>query len=446
MKVRSFIVLLVATVLFVFNSCKKETVDVTELLKSVPSSAAGVVVFNMESLLEDAGCKIKDHRVTPGKDILNYIEKSNPAYKDYMLLFDGGTGIEPKGALLFYDSNRIYLTFALYDVNKFCEFIENQNGSKFTNENNGVKVNGNVAVKGAQGWICISKGKRLDSDAIASYSSLETSQSFLVTPMGEKLLVEENDIRGWAIINTFLNEILSRSDRSMVTLGLGFLFEDSESVKFKVDFKKGELEAEALVLNSKGKPAKYLLPSEKIDIETIKQTGSTCDALMAFTINSKLIKKFEQIGNAFGGSLFGDLGETLKNIDGTVGIISSGEGTGESISGIITTKGEVSKTLRDLISQQIAPVSVEGKYLKFSKGDVKGSLDVAECAEELKGCCLGIAVDPTGYNSIKYEENAPTGLKNMYVKFKPESGGLEVEIEVKTNDPNENSLLTVLKR
>ena len=447
MKIRSIYALLIVAVLTVFNSCKKETVDVTELLKSVPSSAAGVVVFNMEGMLEDAGCKIKGHQVEPSKEVLALLNKnSSSGNKDYLMLFDGSTGIEPKGAVVFYDSNRAFLTFALYDVNKFCEFIENQNGTKFTTEDSGVKLNGNIAVKGAQAWVCLTKGKRIDPDGIASYSTIGTSQSFLVTPMGEKLLTEENDIRGWAMINTFVNEMLSRSDRSMVTLGLGFVFEDSESVKFKADFKKGEIEAEAVVLNGKGKPAKYLLPSDKVDVETLKSLGTSCDALMAFTVTPKLIKKFEQLGTALGGSLFGDLGDTFKNIDGTVGIISSGEGVGESIRGLVSTKGEVSKALRDLISQQIAPVSVEGKYLKFEKGDVKGNLDVAECAEELKGCCIGVAVDATGYNSVGYGDSAPSGLKNMFIKLKPESGGLELELEVNTMNDNENALLTVLKR
>lgn len=445
MRIKNYFLLLLAVVLLGLNSCKKETVDVTQLLSTVPSSAAGVVVMNLEDMLEDAGCKIKDHVVTPSPEVLKLIDQvSSQDKKQFMMMLDGEGGVEPKAAVVFYDANRVYLTFALYDVNKFIEFVETNNGAKFTEASLGVKVNGNVAVKGAQAWVNIGSNRSVDADAISAYASLGSSQSFLVTPNGEKLLTEEDDIRGWAMINTFVNEMMSRSDRSMFTLGLGFLFEDAESVRFKVDFDKGEIESEAVVLNDKGKPAKYLLPTEKVDVSTLKTLGENCEAMMAFTVNSKLIKKFDQILSAFGGSFFGNLNYMFKNVDGTIGFIS-GSNNMEAVSGVVTTKGDVSKELKDLISNQIAPVSQDGKYLRFSKGNVTGSLNVSECADELKGSCLGIVSDASGLNSVGYNENAVSGFKNLVLKFKPESGGLEIELEIKTSDPKENALLTLLK-
>ena len=444
MKIRNFCLLLLAVLMPVLNSCKKETVDVTQLLSTVPSSAAGVVVLNIEDMLEGMGCKIKDHVVTPSPELSQLIDQASTKEKQQILqMFDGEGGIEPKGAVVFYDANRVYLTFALYDVKKFCDFVEKHNGTPFSDGSNGVKVNGNVAVKGAQAWVNIGSNRNIDSDAIAAYANLGNSQSFLVTPNGEKLLVEEDDIRGWAMINTFVNEMLSRSDRSMFTLGLGFLFEDAESVRFKVDFDKGEMESEAIVLNDKGKPAKYLLPTDKVDTGVLKTLGDSCDAMMAFTVNSKLIKKFDQILSAFGGSFFGNLNEMFKNVDGTMGFITSGNM--DSMSGVITTKGEVSKELKDLISNQIAPVSQDGKYLRFAKGQVAGNMNVAESAEELKGCCLGIVADIAGLNSTGYDAKNVSGFKNIVLKFEPESGGLEIKLDIKTTDEKENSLITFLR-
>ncbi|MCH5228601.1 MAG: hypothetical protein J1F12_01230 [Muribaculaceae bacterium] len=447
MNIRKLVLLTAAMMLLVFSSCKKETVDVTDLLTTVPSSAGGVIVFNLESMLEDAGCKIKDHSVTPSPEVLALIEKSSPQdKKGFMMLFEGNSGIEPKGAVVFYDSNRTYLTFALYDVAKFCEFVEMQDGMKFGNEEDGVKIAGNVAVKGAQAWVCLNGNKRLDSDVISSYSGLNSSQSFLVTPMGESLLVSEKDIRGWALLKTMMNEMLDRYNRNVANMAQSFLFEDAESLKFEVDFEKGKIESEAMLMNEKFKPAKYQLPAEKIDIKTLKDLGSTCDAMMAFTVTPKLIKKFDQLGNAFGGALFGDLGDMFKNIDGTVGVIASGEGVGESLQGVITTKGDVSQSLRDMISKSLAPISIEGKLLKFSKGDVKGALSVEECADLLKGSCFGIVLDASGLNSVGYAGNpAMGGYKELCFRMSPESGGLEFEFEITLQDSNENSLLRVLK-
>lgn len=438
---------LLSLLVICITSCKKETVDVTDLLKSVPSSAAGVVVVNMEGLLNDAGCKIKDHAVIPGDEVKKLIEQaSSQNREDLLMLFDGSTGIEPKGAVIFYDANRTFLTFALYDVDKFINFVDQKNGTSFSDEGSGVKVNGNTAVKGAQAWVCLSTGKRIDPDAIANYATLGSAQSFLVTPMGEKLLTEENDVRGWTLIETFTNNFLDRSNRSKFTLALGFLFEGAESVSFKVDFKKGELDAEALILNDKFKPAKYQLPAEKVDVNTLKGLGSTCDAMMAFTVTPKLIKKFDQLGQMFGGMLFGDLGDTFKNIDGTIGLVSGGDGMAESVNGVVTTKGEVSQTLRGIISEYMGTVTMDNKLLKFSKGDVKGNLNVEECAEALKGSCLGIVVDATGFSTMGYGEAAPAGFKSLMMKLEPESGGIEIEIEAKTSNPSDNALLSILKR
>lgn len=443
---KKLVLLSLTLMVLALSSCKKDTVDVTDLLKSVPSSAAGVIVFNVSGMLEDAGCKVKDHKIQAGPEMEKFLaKKSNIMQENMKVLFEGNTGIEPAGAVVFYDSNRAFLTFALYDTNLFTEYVEKQKGLTFSDEGAGVKVGGNIAVKGAQAWVCLTSGKSIDADAIASYASLGSAQSFLVTPMGEKLLTEEDDIRGWAILKTFFNQVLDRSQRSMFTMGLGFFFENAESVKFKVDFKKGEVEAEAVVLNDKGKPAKYQLPTDKLDVATLKGLGTTCDGMMAFTLTPKLVKKFEKISDALGGALLGSVTDWLKNIDGTVGVISGGEGEGRSFSGVMTTKGEVSQSLKDLISSNLGSISEDGKYLKFSEGDVKGALSVEECAEELKGSCLGFVVSASALANIGYDSSNLEGFKNFIMKMSPESGGIELEFEANTFNEKENALLTILK-
>lgn len=435
--------------LVVATSCKKDTESVANLLNTVPSSAGGVVVFDLEGLIKNTGSDIKEHQIKPSNDLEEIISTMSPSdRKDFNVVLDGSSGIDPKSAVIFYDSSRLFLTVLLYDEEKFCEFVEKNAQQKFEENAGGVKILGNTAVKGAQAWMLLSSGRRIDPDAIASYSSLKSSQSFLVTPMGEKLLTEEDDIRGWALLGASLDEFLSRSQRMMFTMGAGFVFENAESLKFKVDFKKGEVEGSVVILNDKYEPAKYLLPTEKVDVSTLKGLGETCDAMMAFTVNSELIDKFDKLGTAFGGALFGGISQILKNVDGTIGIIGGGNNIGENfeaLSGVITTKGEVGQELKDFISENMGAVSVDGKYVKFSKGNVSGNLSVAECADELKGCCLGMVVDLSGVKGMGYDSSIPNGLKNLAVKLEGESGGVKIEIEAKTSNPDENSMLTIMK-
>ncbi|MCH5230232.1 MAG: hypothetical protein J1F43_00370 [Muribaculaceae bacterium] len=438
---------LMAMVLLAFNSCKKETVDVTDLLKSVPSSAGSVVVINIEGLLEDTGCKIKDHVVEPSKEIKDLITRTTTTnQKDFMMLFDGSTGIEPKGAVIFSDANRSFLTFALYDVDKFCSFVEKNVGGSFSEEGSGVRVCGRIAVKGAQAWICLPVGKNLDPDGIAAYSSLAASQSFLVTPMGEELLTDESDFRGWSMLDAYFNQMLNRQNRTIMSLGLGFLFDKPESIKFKADFKKGEFEAEAMVLNDKGKPAKFQLPMEKIDVNTLKSLGGTCQGMMAFYLSPKMVKKFEELGNSFGGALFGDVTGVLKNVDGTVGIVASGEDLeNESVNGVLTTKGDVSMDLKEFISQNLGSISMDGKFLRFGKGTVQGNLSTDEAAEALKGSIFGVVVDTEQLANIGFPVVSAKGFKWVELKMSPESGSIELEVEAKTVNEKENALLVFLR-
>lgn len=445
MKISKLTWAIAALLVLGLSACKKNTMDVTELLKSVPSSSAGVVVFNLEEMLEEAGCKVKDHKIEPGKELQKIISSASIEHqKEIASIFDGNSGIEPKGAVVFYDSNRTYLTFSLYDETKFCEMISSQRNASFKEETSGVKICENVAVKGTQAWICLSSTK-IDADAIAGYSSLVTSQSFLVTSMGEKLLVDENDIRGWALIDTFSRQMLDKGRFNALTLGLGFFYEDAESVEFKVDFDEGEMELEAMVLNSKGKPAKYQLPAEKIDVATLKGIGGTCDAMMAFTINEKLIKKLDKVSPLLANTFFGKLTETFKNIDGTIGIVVAGAGSTLTTRGVVTTKGDVSPSLSNVISENLGSISIDGKYLRFSKGDTPGKLDVEKCAEDLKGCCVGIVGTTSEMKSFGIDPGMSSDFDRVAIKLKPESGSMEFEIEIKTTNPKENSILTFLR-
>lgn len=446
MKKLSF--LLAAIILMVANSCKKETVDVTDLLTTVPSSAAGVMVINIEGLAEDAGCKIKDHAIVAGEDVENLIKNASVgSQEDLKWLFNGDSGIEPKGAVVFYDANRTYLTCALYNVEKFMNFVEEKAGGSFSSHGSGVKVCGAVAVKGAQAWINLTPYKPLDADGIAAYASLSPSQSFLVTPMGEKLLDEEDDLRGWARLDTFIRDIMGSKDKTFTSIGIGLLFDKAESVKFKLDFKKGEAEAELVVLNKDFKPAKFQLPMEKVDVNVLKSLGQTCNGMMAFTLTPKLVKKLDDINDTFGGILFADLGSKLKNVDGTVGIIGSASDMNNiSTQGVITlSKGDLSQDIRDFISEYLGNLTQDGKYVRFSKGDVSGNLSVEECAEELKGCYYGLIMNPAELMAMGYEQIPSTGIKNVVFKLDPDSGGIEVKLEINTVAENENALLTLLK-
>ena len=429
-------------------SCSEDRTDMTGLLSTVPSSSSAVMAIDLKSILQDMGCKVNGNEIKPGKEFSENLKTMGENDKTKILeFFNGESGISPESSVIFFDSNRMFFTMALADAGKFCSYVANSNGQPFIDEGNGVKVNGNIAVKGSQTWICLSSGKRIDADAIVGYSSLKSSQSFISSEMAEKFVEPNSDIVGWGHLKVILDSFMSRSNVSIMNLAAGFLFDDASDIFFSVDFKSGEMKATAMLLNEKGKPAKYLLQAEKIDTKAIETLGENCDALLALTLTPKMVKKLEKAGSALGGNLFGDLGELLNNIDGTIAVASSSFETQvtPNFTGLITTKGEVSLQLKDLISPFVGSLREDGKYLRFSQGTLSGPLPVKECVNQLKGSCFGLVADLNGLDFNGLGGQNANFFNSLAFTLSPESGSLELKLVLKAIDKKENILVTILR-
>ena len=90
---------MLAFMLPVLNSCKKESADVTDLLSSVPSSAGVVVGFNLQSPLEKSGCKVDGSEITPGAEVASFLESRKDVKSSereiVKLILNGESGIDP---------------------------------------------------------------------------------------------------------------------------------------------------------------------------------------------------------------------------------------------------------------------------------------------------------------------------------------------------------------
>ena len=431
--------------LLILGSCKSDNSGIEDLLKTVPSSAAAVVGIDLQEIIKDAGCSLKNNEIVPGKDMEQLIAKmSSTGKKDLMLLFNGNTGIAPEAAVIFYDAGRLFLTFNLYDSAKFKSFSESQSGEKFYEENGIQLLNNKIALKGDQVWVCLSDNRRIDPDGIANYASLSESRSFLSTDMAKIILEKEDDIVGWGDFSALVSNLSNRSSSTMVSLAAGLLFEDVEAVSFSWDFNKGEADFELKFLNSKGKPAKYLLPADKININTVKKLGGSCDVLAALTLSPKTFEKFEKLGSAFGGQLFGNMKDAFKNIDGTIAVAMSENP--DDINGIITTTGPVSSDVKSLLTQQGRNISEDGKFILFSKGTPSGALSVDAQASLLKDYCMGAVLQPQMITrSAEVNSQVASNFSWLTIGFQPDDGGIELKVELKAVDTNQNILITFLK-
>lgn len=70
---KAVLLCLLVALMPLFNSCKKEPLDISDIIGTVPASAGFVGGLNIRSLLEKAGCDIDGTEIKPGKDLEEWI-------------------------------------------------------------------------------------------------------------------------------------------------------------------------------------------------------------------------------------------------------------------------------------------------------------------------------------------------------------------------------------
>lgn len=420
------------------NSCKEKATDASDLLSTVPSSASAVVGLNLNSLLEKAGCTVKDSKITPGKDLSECLN-SIPEEDGLKLLLSGESGIDPSGAILFADAYNVYITAALSDTAGFMDLVTKHNGQEFS-ETDGVKTNGDVAIIGAQVWVALNGS--LDPKAVKNYSKLEETQSFAVNPFAKNISEMTHDVTAWIQTNMLMTRGMLYANTTALAMVMNATFEGASAISFNLDFKKGLAEAESVMLNDKGEPAKYLFPADKIDVDLVKSLGKDANTIGAISITKEMVDKVKKFSSSLGGNLLGNYMTLLSPIDGTVALALSDAADIEAgVSGAVTTDGNPSLDFMQLLSL-FGPTRKDGKVVRISKGSLKGNLDIEEYAAKMKGATFGMAISIDETNSVFYN----AGFKSMILTAASEQSGLKFKGVVESTDPSENALLTIIKK
>lgn len=438
---RLTLICLLMLVLPALNSCQKETADTRDLLATVPSSSGIVAGINLKSILEKAGCKVDGTDITPGKEVTAWID-SQKDVKDsnrraLKLILDGESGIDPSVAVFFMDAYNSYVTVSLADTKKFEEFVASQSGEQFEDAGDGVRTCGNIAVKGAQAWVCVSSNNTIDAKAVANYANLGDNQSFMKNEFSSKIATMTTDVVGWGDIKSFSKQGFSFNQLSSASMFMNAVFEDASALSFDLDFQKGKTVASVSVLNTKGENAKYLLPTSKVDLSTVESLGEHAELVIALTITKDFTKKLEKIG----GSMLSSVIETIKSIDGTVAVAcGSLDNPEESLSGVVTTDGEPSREFMAMLSQ-FGATKKDGKLIRVSKGTLTGGFEVDKVSDYLKGSILGVVLNTQapGLNI------APGMFDTLAVTLVPQGSGLKCDIVALSNDQSKNMFLSFIE-
>lgn len=425
-------------------SCSGDKADVSELLNTIPADATSVIAVNVKSLVEKAGSKIDGSKIIPGDEIKGLISNKSLSADEKRIIqniLNGESGIDPTVAVIFLEGTELYFTGYLASPDKFKTFMAKEYEGSFT-ENNGISILSNVAMKGNQFWINNSKTRNeIDPEQITRFLALDDKLSFLSNGYAEKLSSFTSDIEGWANLSSLYNASdMSFQEKAVAGLALAGLFSDAQDISFHADFEKGKLVTGLSVLNSKGEPAKFNLPTDRIDVGMVKNLSDSGDIIMAMAISPKLI---DQLQKDFGDKNIPGLGmlmPALSAIDGTCVF----EGNENCFKGALSTKGEATAALSDLISNLTkTSVTKDGKILRFQQGEVNGTLKNAEIADKFKGAMFAALV------SDKMGEKTPglngIPMKDTFMALLPADGSMKLEVVVSSPNPKENILLTFIK-
>lgn len=419
------------------TGCRKDHgADVNELFRTLPSTASYVIVADLHSIIEKSGSKVDGDKVVPGPELEKVLKQGGKSGKSAVAeaFLDGESGIEPSVMVAFADGFSNYAVGILSSTSRFQEFVTKQNGGEWK-EQDGVKYNGIYAISENRFWVNASN-RDIDPDKIKEYLALSEKQSFAGGDFASMLQDSDRDLTGWCDLNGVMNTAgVNFQQRAMVKMASEAMFKDAEFAVFDMQFDKGALRMEGRLLDSKGKDAKYLLSSEKIDEKVLDRIGGKGDALFAMAVPQKLIKQIQDMASGKM-SMVGVAADAMSCVDGTVAMAFC---ESSSVKGVVQTNGKSSSDLMGLLQQTGAQVSKEGKELLFSMGAMDGVESVKDMASMLKGCSMGVVMDASVFNGEQQ------GIKNMVFRMVPRSGSMAMELQVYTKDSGVNFIIAMLK-
>lgn len=438
MKTLRFLLPLLAAMTLLLPSCSKgESADASDLLATVPSDASTVVVANVKTLLEKSGCKVDGSKITPSQAVLDNLGKDkNAGYA--RIFFNGESGVDPTVAILFRVGYYTYISGVADDPAKFKASVEKEYGSKFNSEE-GIDIAGNIAVADNRFWVNVDR-TQIDAREIKHFTTIDKTQSFLSNPYADHLCKIESDAEGWGNIAGLLNTAnIDFQQRATLQVALQTLFEDPSSVTFTIDFLEGKAEFNANVINSKGSMAKYLLPTEKVDMNAIDAIGGTADAVVALAIPHKLIEMMQKDASSKGPSVMGVYLQALSALDGTTAIAFGADAN--SLRGVVTTDGSNTQQLTSFLNGLGVQTTVDGKMLRLSRGNLAGQSQVADIAVPLKGSVGGIATSIPANLKPAMASKATAGSLTLHAS----GNSLTIRVTLTSADTKKNFLETILE-
>lgn len=425
---RNLILGIALTMLLGLVSCSKND-DAHDLLSTVPGSAQVVTVVNINKLIHDIDAKADGNELQLNDQLKKLTATSGTNPLD--LLTKGC--IRLTNVVVFVEQNKPYVTGFVGDEKAFKDMFEKEFGDSFTYQGK-MQVCRNVAIYQDRFWI-VSEVENIDN--ISHYMTISEKSSMASRGIADKLMKSDEDITGVASMAS-LTSLAGNMYMSLSEMMTG----QAEFLYFEVQFDKGKIELEALMLDSKYKPLKEGDSGlQKINMGTIDMLEGDMDYLMAIGLNKKIMQTVaKQMPVTVPG---------IEGVEGTVAIAGSqqmqGSGLPTAMAVIKTENAQVATQLGDFVKEQLrtnVKVSVKGKTLLLRTAELSGKINVGPHLSDLKGAYFGVVVSPNALKNIMPGKNIPFDGASLIIK--PDDGTFKIQFSAYTGS-NANALATLLE-
>lgn len=421
-KISTLLTALFALVAIMMTGCSKSSNDdARSLLQTVPADAGMVAVINVKNITDAIGCENDGSQIILSEEIRKALAGNGlPAEDKEMIraLTSGESGVATN-AIVYFSAARDYVTGLLNNPDQFVAYMKKHGGSgdheATVQEEDGVKIIGKAAVIGNQFWI--SSPGRPDATQLKYYQKLSDKQSYVSAPGAARLLADDEAVSFVADMNSAASKAGGNS--TQLRMATSLLFDGASYFAGGVKVGKEDIEMESAVLNSDFKPAKFLLPTDKIDTSVVKSMGSGADVFFAAGISKDFVKKLMDLSKSFLGGLPADYTASIGQLDGTLALRSDAGMKDMEIK--VQTDGKDFGTLSTVLQSMGLSVTRDGNTVNIVSGtdQFTGAIAPDKAASMLKGAWMGAVV-------ADYPEKGTT----IVVRFENEKSGLEINVEV----------------
>lgn len=400
--------------------------DARGLLETVPADASMVAVVNIHSITDALGCKNDGNGVTLSDKVRSALDSLDGKDKTMILdLLSGDAGVATN-ALVAFSAARSYVTGLLNDPDKFVAYMQQHgfNGNPAqVEEEDGVRIIGNAAVIGNQFWFC--RPGRPDASQVKYYQKLSSRQSYASSDVAGRLLDKDEAV-------TFIGDVEKVVEMagapSQLRLAVSLMFEDAAYIGGVVSVDKKGADIETSVLNSKLSPAKFLLPTRKIDADLIRQLSPESRLYMAAGVSADMVRKILELAKGFAMALPSEITSGISQIDGTLALCGN-ERSNLQIK--MQTDGKDFASLSAFAQTMGFAATRDGDTVTLTKGDSdygKGCTS-EKAASALKGAWFGVSMADAGGSGADVTMRAEGEKGGMKVNLRME-GDLTAMLEI----------------